>query len=102
LKYTKFMLVAYDGEPTGPLPFGDDCFHCEVATQGESLTQDQFITRYIDPAAMVVFRAAIPPMPSAMDMQAFMDWEAIYFGRSQDLPALYAALKADIERDERH
>ena len=56
MKFRKFMLVAYDEETGGLLPF-DDCFHCEFEVKGEQITFDEFIENYIRPAANVVFSA---------------------------------------------
>jgi hypothetical protein len=83
MKYRKFVIVAYNDEPSGPLPFGDDCFHCEVTLKSPDMTFDEWLQNYIKPAATAVFHASIPPMPHAIFKgamnPAFREWEQKYF-----------------------
>jgi len=60
MKYKKLVLVAYNSEPTGPLPFGDDCFHVELDLKDNNPNFTQLMREYITPAVNMVYARMIP------------------------------------------
>jgi hypothetical protein len=82
MKYKKLLLLAYNEEPDGPLPW-KDCFHVTASFENEGLIYSQLLKRVIEPMFSCLHNRLIPDMPSIesrADLIKLEEWERTYFG----------------------
>lgn len=91
MKYTKLLLVAYNGDCGSIREIPEDCFHVTAdLADAELLTESQMMREFIAPMFRTVFARLIPDMPklgddgygnpSAEGMRRLLLWEQRYYG----------------------